>query len=251
MRLEERNAIVTGAGSGIGRAIACGFAAEGARVVVADVDLPGARGTVGQISSAGGHAIPVQVDVRRCDQVDAMLATALAAYGRVHVLVAAAGVGSSYSAFLEMEEHEWERMLAVNLTGVFLCGRAVARHMAQAGGGSIINVTSQVAQVAQPACAHYVAAKGGAEALTRAMALDLVGHGIRVNALAPGLTNTAMTKLNTPEGQAYLQQTLPRIPMRRPAEAVEMVGCAIFLACDESSYVTGATMVIDGGYLAS
>ncbi len=251
MRLKDKAAIVTGAGSGIGRAIALGLAREGARVVCADV-TPGAALTAEAIVAAGGAAIAVQADVSQRAQIETLLAQALAAYQRVHVLVCAAGIGPVHH-FLDIPDDEWERVLAVNLKGLFICGQVVARHMAQAGGGSIINVTSQVSDIAQPDAAHYYASKGGGRQLTKAMAIDLARFNIRVNALAPGLTNTGMTKATQASGEekwTYRQKILDHIPMGRPAEPEEMVGAAVFMASDESTYMTGASLVVDGGYTA-
>src|ERR1700683_1916587 len=166
MRLEGRSAIVTGAGCGIGRAIALGFAAEGASVVSADIIAERARSTAEEIVAGGGRARAVTADVSKRDQVHAMVEAAVGEFGRVDILAAVAG------------------MATVTLTGQFLCGQEAARRMVQTGGGAIINITSQVAEVAQPMSAHYQASKGGAKMLTKSMALDLIPHGIRVNALA-------------------------------------------------------------------
>jgi NAD(P)-dependent dehydrogenase (short-subunit alcohol dehydrogenase family) len=248
-RLHERAAVVTGAGSGIGRAIALAFAAEGARVLCADINAAAARQTAQAIRAAGGQALARQVDVSRRTAVERMVSTALAAWGRVHILVAAAGIGPS-APFLDLAEAEWDRVLEVNLKGLFLCGQAVGRHMAEAGGGVIINVTSQLSEVAQAGSAHYMASKGGAKLLTKAMAIELAAYGIRVNALAPGLTNTAMTRLDTPDGRASRAKLFDHIPMGRAAEPDEIAQAAVFLASDEASYVTGASLFVDGGYLA-
>jgi 2-deoxy-D-gluconate 3-dehydrogenase len=249
MRLKDKNAIVTGAGSGIGRAIAVGYATEGARVMCADINVPAAQKTATDIRSAGGEAIAITVDVSTRAQVEAMVAAALAAYGRIHILVAAAGIGP-VAPFLEVAEEEWDRVLDVNLKGLFLCGQAVGRHMAQAGGGAIINITSQLSEVAQTESPHYMASKGGGKSLTQAMAAELAQYGIRVNALAPGLTNTGMSKLDTEDGLNYRRKIVDHIPMGRPAQPEEMVGAAIFLASDESGYMTGASLIVDGGYTA-
>ena len=168
MRLRDKNSIVTGAGSGIGRAIAVGFAREGARVGCADINLPATQATADEIRAAGGEAVAVQVDVSVRAQVEAMVATVLGAYPRIHILASVAGI-ATVRHFLDLPEEEWDRVLDVNLKGLYLCGQTVGRHMAQAGGGVIINVTSQVAEVAQPDCAHYYASKGGGKQLTRAM----------------------------------------------------------------------------------
>ncbi len=249
MRLKDKNAIVTGAGSGIGRAIAIGYAAEGARVICADINLPGAQKTAAEIQAVGSEAIAIAVDVSARAQVEGMVVAALAAYGRIHILVAAAGIGP-VAPFLEVAEEEWDRVLDVNLKGLFLCGQAVGRHMAQAGGGAIINITSQLSEVAQTESPHYMASKGGGKSLTQAMAAELAQYGIRVNALAPGLTNTGMSKLDTDDGLNYRRKIVDHIPLGRPAQPEEMVGAAVFLASDESGYMTGASLIVDGGYTA-
>jgi glucose 1-dehydrogenase len=249
MRLLDKNALITGAGSGIGRAIALAYAGQGAGVAAADIQAEAAEATAHQIRAAGGRAIAIAADVSDAAQVQAMLDAALREFGRVHVLVAAAGI-ATVRHFLDLPEDEWDRVLAVNLKGLFLCGQAAARHMAASGGGVIINVTSQLAEVAQPDCAHYFASKGGARLLTKAMALDLARHNIRVNALAPGLTHTGMTRATGQAQPEQRRQALERIPLGRAAEPEEMAGAAIFLASDESSYMTGASLVVDGGYTA-
>jgi NAD(P)-dependent dehydrogenase (short-subunit alcohol dehydrogenase family) len=181
-----------------------------------------------------------------------MMAQALAAFGRIHILACVPGV-ATMRHFLDLPENEWDEVMNVNLKGQYLCGQAAARHMAEAGGGAIINVTSQVAEVAQPMSAHYHASKGGGKMLVKAMALDLAEHNIRVNALAPGLTDgTDQSWMETERGRAWKPhrlKLLERIPMHRAARPEEMVGAAVFLASDEASYVTGISLVVDGGYL--
>jgi NAD(P)-dependent dehydrogenase (short-subunit alcohol dehydrogenase family) len=250
MRLLGKNAVVSAAGNGICRAIAIGFAREGARIVVGDIDLPAAQQTAEVIKAAGGEALAVEVDVAHKDQVDAMFAQAIAAFGRIHISVSGAGVSTTRN-FLDLPEDEWDRVLDVNLKGMYLMGQAAARHMAAHGGGAIINISSQCDEIAQQDYPHYIASKGGVKMLTKAMALDLVRHGIRVNALAPGLTVTASGGLTKDEYAHVRARVLARIPMGRPAQPDEMVGAAIFLASDEeASYVTGIALPVDGGYLA-
>lgn len=251
MRLANKNAIVTGAGSGIARAIALGFAREGARVVVGDIHGATARQTAEEIRAAGGEAIAIEVDVSRRAQVEAMLAAAIAAYTRIHILVCGPGISTTRN-FLDLPEDEWDRVLDVNLKSVYLCAQAVALHMVEHGGGAVVNISSICEEVAQADAAHYIAAKGGMRMLTKAMALDMVGRGVRVNALAPGFTETALSGRfeHSEEGRAFLRRLVARIPMGRAAQPEEMVGAAVFLASDESSYVTGISLPVDGGYLA-
>jgi len=249
MRLKGKRAIVTGGGSGIGRAIARGFAAEGATVVVADLDLDRAQETVESIKTEGHSSFGLQVDTGRKNQVEGMVRAAIGQLGGLDTMVCGAGI-SPMTEFLEISEEEWDRVLDTNLKGLFLCGQAAARHMKDAGGGCIINITSQLTEVAQPKSAHYVASKGGAKLLTKGMVLDLARFGIRINALAPGLTNTNMTRLDTAEGWSAHEEFMPHIPMGRPGVPEDMIGAAVYLASDESSYVNGATILVDGGYLA-
>ena len=248
-RLADSTAIVTGAGSGIGQAIAMGFAREGARITCADIRDDRAEVTAEGIRAAGGEALGIAVDVSERTQVEAMLARTLERFGDVDTLVSAAGI-SARDSFLDVTDEDWDRVLAVNLKGLFLCAQVVGRHMAERGRGAIINVTSQLEGVAQPHCAPYLASKGGGRMLTRGMAVDLAPSGVRVNALAPGLTNTNLSPRDTEEGRRYTAETVRHIPMGRPAEPAEMVGAALYLASGEASYVTGTTLVVDGGYLA-
>jgi len=248
MRLAGKNVMVTGAGRGIGRAIALGFAREGAAVVAASLTLANAERTAREIAEAGGRAIALQVDTARADSVQQMVQRAVERLGRIHVLVSNAGVNSTVP-FLELTEQEWDRVNGVNSKGHFLVGQAVARHMAGNGGGSIIIVASQLSETAIPHKAHYLASKGAAKMLAKGMAVDLARYNIRVNALGPGVTLTDMTRerLSDPE---IMRWSLERIPMGRLGAPEDMVGAALFLASEESAYVTGTIVFVDGGYLA-
>ena len=248
MRVRNQKCIVTGAGSGIGRAIARGFAREGAIVMVADMNLQAAEETAQGLREEGLPAHATQVDVRDRAQVNSLIELALDRIGGLDTIVCAAGI-SPMTHFLDITEEEWDRVMDTNLKSLFLCGQAAARHMKDAGGGSIINITSQLSEVAQPKSVHYVASKGGAKMFAKAMVLDLGQFNIRINSIAPGLTSTNMTRLETPEGWAEHEQFMSHIPMGRPGQPEDMVGAAIYLASPESSYVTGATILVDGGYL--
>ena len=236
--------LVTGAAGGIGRAIARRFADQGSAVVVNDVDRPGARAVVDDIVAAGGTASVAIADVSDGEQVAAMFDDVVERLGTVDVLVNNAGLVSPMLHFFEADEAWWRRIVDVNLTGHFLCAHRAARIMARAGGGSIINMSSGGATRAHRAFTAYDATKGGIEALTRAMALDLGPYGIRVNALMPGSIDTS--------GLDVEQRTLrgENVPLGRIGEPDDMTGAALFLASDEASYITGDVVRIDGGMLA-
>src|SRR5713101_444349 len=247
MRLKDKVALVTGGASGIGKATAELFAREGARVVVADCSADG-RDTVQVIQAGGGEAIFVPVDVSDSGQVTRMVAAGLQAYGRIDILFNGAGI-LYYGTVLETDEQAWNRVISINLTGTYLCCRAVLPHMIRQGGGSIINVSSTVG--AHDACANavaYVTSKGGVTMFTRAMAIDHAKQGVRVNALVPGATDTPMIrKALTPEALEALAASHPIGRLGRPEELAKAV---LFLASDDASFVTGTAMYVDGGQTA-
>jgi glucose 1-dehydrogenase len=250
MQLGGKVAVVTGAASGINRAIATRFAAEGANVVVADVDARGGGETAVAIVSAGGRAIAVQTDVRRRDQVEAMARAAVGAFGGIDVLVNGAGI-ETLVPFLDLPDEDWDRVLGVNLTGSFVCGQVVAREMVRAGRrGKIVNIASINAAIALPNQAHYVASKGGVLMLTKAMALELAPHGINVNAIGPGVVETPLTagSLADPARRRLL---MSHIPLGRVAQPDDIAGAAVFLASEASNYITGTILYVDGGWLIS
>jgi NAD(P)-dependent dehydrogenase (short-subunit alcohol dehydrogenase family) len=247
MRLKDKVALVTGGASGIGRATAELFAREGARVAVADYSADG-RDTVGTIHTAGGEAIFVSVDVSDSGQVSKMVETVLQTYGRIDILFNGAGI-LYYGTVLETDEQAWNRVLSINLTGTYLCCRAVLPHMIRQGGGSIINVASTVG--AHDACANavaYVTSKGGVTLFTKAVAIDHAKQGVRVNALVPGATDTPMIrKAIAPEALEALAASHPIGRLGRPEELAKAV---LFLASDDASFVTGTAMYVDGGQAA-
>ena len=248
-RVEGKIALVAGAGGGIGGAGAEGLAREGAAVVCADIDATAAETTTARIRAAGCRATAIALDVRDWAAVDAAVAATVREFGRLDVLLDCAGV-SHGGSFLDLDHDEWERVIAVNLTGMFHLGQAAARQMVrQGGGGSIINVTSQLAEVARPERAAYVASKGGGRSLTHAMALDLAEYGIRVNAIAPGPTLTGLTRASYADPERR-RTTIAQIPLGRLGDPQDLVGAILFLASDESRWVTGSSVTVDGGYNA-
>jgi glucose 1-dehydrogenase len=248
-RVEGKAALVTGAGGGIGGAGAEGLAREGAAVACADIDAAAVEATAARIRASGGRAAPIALDVRDRSAVDAAVAATVREFGRLDVLLDCAGI-SHGGTFLDLDHSEWERVIAVNLTGMFHLGQAAARQMVrQGGGGSIINVTSQLAEVARPERAAYVASKGGGRSLTHAMALDLAAYGIRVNAIAPGPTLTGLTRASYADPERR-RATIAQIPLGRLGEPEDLVGAILFLASDESRWMTGSTVTVDGGYNA-
>ena len=242
--LSAKIVVVTGAGGGIGRAIAERFAEQGATVVVNDVDAEAANETVDAIGAAGGSSSVALADVSDGGQVAEMFDQIIERHDTVDVLVNNAGLVSPMLHFFEADEAWWRRILDVNLTGHFLCSHRAARIMAKAGGGAIINMSSGGATRAHRAFTAYDATKGGIEALTRAMALDLGPYGIRVNALMPGSIDTS--GLNLDERRLRGEN----VPLGRIGEPHDMTGAALFLASDDAEYVTGDVIRVDGGMLA-
>jgi len=243
--LAGRVAVVTGAARGIGRGIAEALAAEGASMVVADVDAEGAERVAEALAGAGVQALGVPVDVGV--EVDArrLAETTLDAFGRVDVLVNNAGVASS-SPLIETTLDEWNRVLAVDLTGVFLCSRAVAPTMIAQGSGVIVNVGSQLGLRGAPNLAAYCAAKAGVHGLTKALARELAPHGIRVNAVAPGPVDTEILVDVDAETMAGI---LAQIPLGRVAQVEEIAPIVALLASEGGTYFTGSVVNVSGGHV--
>ena len=238
-------AIVTGAGSGMGRATSLRLARDGYCVVVAVIDAARAACVAAYIGEA---ALPFAVDVSEAERVDALVSAALEHFGRLDAMVANAGVPHG-APFLELDESTWERVLAVNLKGVFLCGQAAARAMVAAGRpGAIVNVASTYAEVTERSASAYSASKGGVRMLTKSMALELGPHQIRVNAVGPGWIRTGMNPLDDPAQVAELEPTIPLGRVGLPEDVADVIA---FLASEDARYVSGQTLFVDGGWLTS
>jgi len=242
MRLKDKVAIVTGAGSGIGKAIGERFISEGAKVVFSDINQP-------TDFSEKENQTFIQCDVSKSAQVDSLVKSTVEKFGKIDVMVNNAGVGTSGSA-LDTTDDVWHQTIEVNLSGVFYGIRAAANAMKNAGTkGSIINISSILGEVGMPGAISYCASKGGIVQLTHASALDLAPLGIKVNAIAPGFIETNMTKdfLANPDFKKMIESNTP---MGHTGKAEEIANTALFLASDESSYITGDVVLVDGGWIA-
>jgi NAD(P)-dependent dehydrogenase (short-subunit alcohol dehydrogenase family) len=251
-RLENKVAIITGAGSGIGREAARLFASEGARVLVAEVNDAAGQKVVAEIQGAGGEALFVHADVSIARDAEEMVAAAEKTWGKLDVLFNNAGIfPNADGSVLDTDEATWDLVLRVNLKGVFLGCKYAIPAMLRSGGGSLVNTASFVALVgAATAQIAYTASKGGVLSMTREIAIEFARKGIRANALCPGPVDTPLLKelLSDPARRA---RRMVHIPPGRLAQAKEIAQAALFLASDESSYVNGATFTVDGGITAA
>ena len=247
--LTGRKAVVTGAGSGIGRASALRFAAEGATVVVTDLYGDTASRVAQDITEQGGRALALQVDAGNFEQVRGMIDTTIAQFGRIDVLVNNAGIFKA-ADFLDVTEEDFDAVINVNIKGSFLMGQAAARAMKSTGGGAIVNMSSVNAVLAIPNIASYNVSKGGINQLTRAMSLALADFGIRVNAVAPGTIATELARQAVLTSEAAEKKIMMRTPMKRLGEPDEVAKVVAFLASDAASYITGEIVVVDGGRMA-
>jgi glucose 1-dehydrogenase len=248
MRFSDQVVIVTGGAQGIGRACVEAFAAEGAAVVIADIDAEGGERTAAAIRAGGGQAQFIQTDVGDAGQAQRLIDQTLAAFGRVDVLINNAGIIKT-AEFLKISEADFDAVLRVNLKGVFLVGQAAARAMVRQGKGAIVNMSSANAVVAIPNQVPYVTSKGAVNQLTKVMALALADKGVRVNAIGPGSILTDLLKV-VMNDEAARQRILSRTPMGRCGEPAEVAKVALFLASDDASYLTGQCIYPDGGRLA-
>ena len=248
VRLKDKVAIITGAASGIGKATAKLFAEHGAKVVVADIDKDGGSQIVTQIQNGGNEAIFVETDVTLKVNTEKMVAQTVETYGKLDILFNNAGIAMRLPV-AELPEEDWHRCLDVNLTGVFLCAKAAIPAMLKNGCGSIINMSSIYGVVGADVRAAYVASKGGVTNLTRGMALDYAENNIRVNCICPGFVETPLVAgvIKTPE---EYQTLADKHPMCRLGQPEEIAYGALYLASDESAFVTGIALPIDGGYTA-
>lgn len=245
MRLKDKIAIVTGAASGIGRACATRFAREGAKVALVDVDAERGQAVAAELSKDADVAF-FPCDVGYKDQVDATVAAILEQFGRIDIQLSNAGIMRRFE-FLELSEADFDDVIRTNLKSVFLFGQAVGRHMAERRSGTIINMSSTSVVMTMPTLAAYAASKGGISSLTRAMAISLGSYGIRVNAIGPGTILTELNRDNLLSNAETRRNILSRTPLMRLGEGEDVAGVAMFLASEDSAYMSGQTVYVEGG----
>jgi 3-oxoacyl-[acyl-carrier protein] reductase len=244
MKLENKVAIVTGSGQGIGKGIVSELAKEGAKVVVSDINQENIDKTVNEINSFG-EAIGVKADVSNSEEVSQLVNVTVKKFGRVDILVNNAGI-YPFKLLTEMEEEDWDKVLNVNLKGVFNCTKAVLPEMSKQKSGNIVNIASIAgAVIGYPNLVHYSASKGGVLGFTRSAAIDLAQYKIRVNAIAPGGVETPGTE-GTMDNETS-KQFIQMIPLKRMGQPIDIAKAVVFLASDDSSYITGQMIIVDGG----
>ena len=248
-QLSGKTAIITGAAGGLGRAFALGFASRGASVVVADMNTDGAAETVSMIDAAGGKAISVKVNVADKASCEAMVDAAISAFGGVDVLVNNAALYATLNRadFWELDGDEWDKVMAVNVRGAFVCAKAVVPFMRSNGYGRIVNISSGTPFKGTPNLLHYVTSKGAILALTRALAREVGGDGICVNTLAPGLVLSEGVIQNTDMREKLTGPVLASRAIKREQTPEDLIEPLLFLVSDACSFMTGETLVVDGG----
>jgi len=256
--LNDRVVLLTGGATGIGQAIALDMAAAGATVAIGDTNAEGGQATAGEIRGAGGRASFRACDVADPEQVSALVDGAVADFGRLDVLVNDAGISGGSRRLHELDIDAWDRTIAVNLRGTFLCARAAIPHLLRSQHGAMINIASTYGITGAPLAPSYCASKGGIVSLTRQLAVDYSPEGLRVNAICPGYIDTDMgghrAALPTAEreaAQARREANAALQPIGRQAQAVEVARVATFLASDDASFMTGAIVTVDGGCTAT
>ena len=247
---EGKVALVTGAGSGIGRATALVFAREGAKVVVSDIVVAGGQETVQQIEAAGGEAIFVKADVSQAADVEALVTQTVETYGRLDCAFNNAGIEGGMKLTIDCTKEEFDRTIAVNLTGVWLCMKYEIQQMLSQGGGAIVNTASAAGLVGFPSLPDYVASKHGVVGLTKTAALEYAKSGIRVNAVCPGVIQTPMVERGAQLSPGFDELALSMEPVGRFGQPAEVGEAVVWLCSDAASFVTGHPMVVDGGLVA-
>ncbi len=248
--LEDRVCLVAGAGSGLGEAIATGFAQAGGRVIAADIQADRVRELADLVAETRHRLEPRELDVTSRASVDALVGAVIAEHGRIDVLCTSAGTAARYPAE-DYPEDVYDRIILLNLKGTFLMAQAVGRRMLAQGAGSIINIASIGGSIAYPGSTAYNQSKGGVVQMTRSLALEWASRGVRVNAIAPSLFNTPLVRANEKVVTSTSEFIMQRTPIGRKGEPHEVVGAAIFLASDAATMVTGTILGVDGGYLAA
>ena len=249
--LKNKIALITGAKQGMGKSHAVALAKQGAKVVVTDINQADCQKVVDEIKNSGGEAIAFKLDVSNKSEVDSVVSEIVKKFGQLDILINNAGI-VQFKPFLELSEEDWDRTIDINLKGEFLCAQAAAKVMKEQGGGTIINIASVAMGqqgVGMPNIAHYCASKGGIAAMTEALAVELAPFNISVNAIAPGMIETPMIEAVKSDPKT-LETILQRVPLKRAGRPEEVSELVAFLASDSSSYMTGAVVVIDGGWLA-
>jgi NAD(P)-dependent dehydrogenase (short-subunit alcohol dehydrogenase family) len=249
MRLQDKVAIVTGAGRGIGEAIASRLCAEGARVVISDIDVPAAQNVSARLNSEGHQTLALKANVGNKAEVEAMVKATVDKFGKVDILVNNAGM-SVVGASVDLEESRWRTGMDVMLNGVFFCSQAAGREMIKQKSGKIINIASVNGIVAFPERACYCAAKAGVMGLTKVLGSEWARYNINVNAVAPGYVETDLVKDLVSKGTLDMSELAGRTPMGRLAKSTEIADSVVFLASEESRYIQGQTIVVDGGWTA-